>query len=583
MTIRAVFFAIISSFLLFIVSISPSFAQSCTGTVTCCTQFKVVHTPPGCDPNCDPRFDPYCTQCTSTQQVCTDTSSYGCRVDGYGFCSFLTGASCIGGYSGSCYYTTPTCTWRAWSVCSAACDGGTRTRRDNCGNIQTSSCNTQPCNDPNTCDPNVWTITGTCSVSCGGGTAPTQNECGQTSNTSCNTQACSSPTPGCTWGSWSACSKSCGGGTRSRSDNCGNTETSACNTQACTTCTWGAWSACSRSCGGGTRTRRDNCGNRQTSACNTQACASPTPSPQQCNNNGTCDGFETSLNCPLDCPPQSSFPWWQASGAHTYAGQTAGLGIKSAIPRNCPTCDQQLIRRDLDNSALTDGFPITGGSGLSTNGFTNIRNIFVRGTTHDRLIEGYDYFYRLTDLGENPPDDFAGTAGDASKPTNGKRFYYRNGNLTIQRRWRVTRGETIVVFVRGSLTIRNINSLPRLIIVDPGGFLAFIVTGNINIGSNVGGNAPGSQVPNIEGVYIADNKIRVLGRGNARVADRKFIGAGTFVGHNGVELLRDFDDTSGGDADNDNIPVETFIFRPDFLWTWPLELSRSPLLWQEVN
>jgi len=71
--------------------------------------------------------------------------------------------------------------------------------------------------------------------------------------------------------------------------------------------------------------------------------------------------------------------------------------------------------------------------------------------------------------------------------------------------------------------------------------------------------------------------------GTASGGDKRFIGAGTFVGWSGVTLSRDFDDGGARKAENNTKPVDTFVFRPDLLMNVPDKMARSSYIWQETN
>ncbi len=96
------------------------------------------------------------------------------------------------------------------------------------------------------------------------------------------------------------------------------------------------------------------------------------------------------------------------------------------------------------------------------------------------------------------------------------------------------------------------------------------------------GNPVGSSgtitgnTPAVEGVYIAD---RIIIQGGLSGGDKKFVGAGTFVGWSGVTLGRSFADPLA----NDTNPSELFIFRPDFVQNVPERMTRPLYTWQETN
>ena len=115
--------------------------------------------------------------------------------------------------------------YSAWSACSAACNGGTKTRTNSCALVTTGL------------------------------------------STTCNTMDCCSSTSG-SWSSWSSCSADCGGGTKSRSKKlysdydgryCDTEyDSTSCNTTSCCSSTytdWDSWGSCDADCGTGTKYR----------------------------------------------------------------------------------------------------------------------------------------------------------------------------------------------------------------------------------------------------------------------------------------------------------------------------------------
>ncbi len=223
-------------------------------------------------------------------------------------------------YGGACGVTEmetectqePCCTflgWGEWSDCSEPCGPGIQIRRMNmtgmlCPDpenplyIETRECNKEPC-----CTDMGWNEWSVCSATCGPGTKtrrmnvtglrcpdpedPSRNEVNECTNGRCCTTGA--------WSEWSACSDICGGGTQTRTRTldglCGPEvvaiERRVCNTEPCCTYTeWGTWSDCSAECSGGFQTRRrDGTGPRcpppssslmmETRMCNSGACCIP--------------------------------------------------------------------------------------------------------------------------------------------------------------------------------------------------------------------------------------------------------------------------------------------------------------------
>jgi hypothetical protein len=113
----------------------------------------------------------------------------------------------------------------------------------------------------------------------------------------------------------------------------------------------------------------------------------------------------------------------------------------------------------------------------------------------------------------------------------------------------------------------------------------FIANGDITVTSNVGysdiqTDASQANIASVEGVFVADGVLTIGGQ--TGVTDRKFIGAGTFVGWGGVDLQRNFDD---GDSPqlNNNAATEVFIFRPDLLINAPKAVKSAQMTWREVQ
>lgn len=219
---------------------------------------------------------------------------------------------------------------------------------------------------------------------------------------------------------------------------------------------------------------------------------------------------------------------------------------------------------------------------MQADGYYTPRNLVALGSRLTRYKEGYDFFYRKSGLGLAPTDAFTSSYTSATKPTTAG-IHYSNQDLTIQEPWSISSTESYVIFVNGNLTIQDPTNAGALITVDEGGFLAFIVRGDILIDASVGHANPATATPNLEGVYIADQTIQVLSDSNAATSDRRFIGAGSFIGWTGVTLQRDFDDGGSGSSSSLTTPSELFIYRPDLLYTAPAFMLSPHSIWQETN
>jgi hypothetical protein len=311
--------------------------------------------------------------------------------------------------------------------------------------------------------------------------------------------------------------------------------------------------------------------------------------PDSCPDNA-CTGFETCESCPQDCGIcilAGNQPWWQVSNGNIFAGSATGTVAQSNIFEgdSCvsPDCIAQLIYGDDTATTQSEGVAITGGGYINANGFINTENSQAIGTAPSRYRENYTFFYRNSDLGLNPSNDFAGQENDIQEPITTKAAYFHAGDVTLQSAWNVTAGESYVIFIDGNVTIADPSNVNQLITVEEGGFLAFIVSGTITISEDVGNETLADTTANIEGIYVADGLITIESRGEASGGDDRFIGEGTFVSWTRVAMERDFSDGAGREAENQSYPTESFIFRPDLVINTPEILTRPHSIWQETN
>jgi hypothetical protein len=269
-------------------------------------------------------------------------------------------------------------------------------------------------------------------------------------------------------------------------------------------------------------------------------------------------------------------PWYQTKNGLLYAGQTSGTAIKSDIPLTCSAatgCTPYLTTKNTDGTANTSGIPITGGGSIGT-AFTNLsedqRADSAVGSSSTGPLEDYDYFYtQLYSMGSNPATDFTGAKPGAA-PANQK-AYYAAGDVSTSGTWTVNSGESYVIFVNGNLTV----TAP--ITVAQGGFLAFIVKGNIVVQNTVGQVAPTSIISVMDGLYYANGTLTI--QGGKVGGDLKFIGEGSFVARQGIQLQRAYASL----ATNQTKPTELFTFRPDLIVNMPARMLKPQMLWQEVN
>ncbi len=327
--------------------------------------------------------------------------------------------------------------------------------------------------------------------------------------------------------------------------------------------------------------------------------------------------------------------WWQTWGGSIFGKTSLGSSIpESSSPcENSAYCFNHLVAFNRSFNSLdpkSAGVAVTGASSVETGIDSRYSEASLskgsaaenpRATNQEiesATIENYTYFVIGSDLGipTSPTGSDTHTAADfrAKLASDGQTVadadvVYYNGSLTLDlgapvgnpsAKVSISGSEKYVVFVPGDLTITgppdysSTGNHERLISVAKGGYLAFIVGGDITVASSIGYDDPDGDfadeevaqltTPNLEGVYIASGEL-IIDTNNA--GDFKFVGAGTFVGWRGVQLPRKFDGDSSGTHPrrelNNRSPTELFIHRPDFVTNTPAFMMKPQLTWQEVR
>jgi|GEM_PF-6990059 len=303
--------------------------------------------------------------------------------------------------------------------------------------------------------------------------------------------------------------------------------------------------------------------------------------------------------------------WWQTYGGNVYSKDAIETKIPVATCNlNPATCQSALIVGSV-NSA---GFAVLGDGGVLKTDAEGSDAYVQSSGSRTTAIGAYaigvdpgqeDYAFFLNNVGSqitNAASLAEIKTGITAMAADTIKFYAYTGggDLVIDKNigsvpLSISGNKRVIIFVPGNLSFTNTsgNTTPKLTDVPVGSVLMFIVQGNIIVDSSVGytdtTTNPTTAQPNLTGIFVADGQIVIQSDGNLAVADRKFIGAGTFVGWggagsgntNGIDLRRSFQDATGL-AKNATNPAEAFVYRPDFLLNFPVELKTAYYNWAEI-
>ncbi|OGJ37644.1 MAG: hypothetical protein A3A82_01895 [Candidatus Pacebacteria bacterium RIFCSPLOWO2_01_FULL_47_12] len=300
-------------------------------------------------------------------------------------------------------------------------------------------------------------------------------------------------------------------------------------------------------------------------------------------------------------------PWWQARGGLVYSRWTvsnlpisASTGDPLTACANAGSdCTPYLVTGLLSGIAESAGLPlgpttIPAGYGTNHPGDYGLVNDH---TDAGLARENYAVLSRRFDLAaaQQITADTIAVAPSGAALQSDAEVYFSDHNLAIflSGNWSISNADNdrkVVLFVDGDVVLTN--TATESIKVPEGNFFAIIASGNITFSSDVGiPVTPGdtaamySLETEYEGVFIADGILTIDAYTDDSYAERKFIGAGSFVGWSGVNLPRNFEaegvPLSG--TLNNSVPTDTFIFRPDFILNTPELMKRSTFNWREIN
>lgn len=235
--------------------------------------------------------------------------------------------------------------------------------------------------------------------------------------------------------------------------------------------------------------------------------------------------------------------WWQVSGGNVHGE----LGIKSSIPANLPT-EQSLILPESSEGnrrgVLSYGALVSEMLGVNTNAkvSTSLWQVL---SNYNGVIYDYDYFNLL--FKKYATTTWNGSSG-ISYDDGGKGYEIVKvagpvANLTFN----PIGTQKIIFLVDGNVTVG------ANIVVPVGAYMAVIASGDISFATNV---------TRVDGWYLADNiNVRCKDLNVDLVCDKtdsQFLGNGSFVGWQGINLTRDRDGVLNAAG-----PSELFTYRLD--------------------
>lgn len=327
--------------------------------------------------------------------------------------------------------------------------------------------------------------------------------------------------------------------------------------------------------------------------------STPTPTPT---NTPTPTATPTITPTPT---PATIDAWWQIQGGTAYS---SGL-MSSMLPE--PTPPVYLL--DKINGSLTSlsaGLPMCGAplcdvtigtwpfENHPSANFTTVSDYGAAIGSSNTVCatNSFDTFAEMLDLGSATNQGSGGPSTVTSfnnlftnaDSRTGYKLYYHPGDLSIDINndaglWNIPAGSKVIVVVGSSsdptpstLNIGDTGTNSHMTL-PTSSYLGFYVNGNITFEQTVGNvRADTSDLANVRGVFFStDGQIIIEGVpvANRPTDELRFVGQGTFIGCDGVQLNRDFEDTTN--------KTEVFQYNPNLLNSVPEVLQEAHITWQE--
>ncbi len=282
------------------------------------------------------------------------------------------------------------------------------------------------------------------------------------------------------------------------------------------------------------------------------------------------------------------FPWKNAWFQTSDGDIHVNSDVQSIIPASCilPNCSPVLSEKGTGGTpgvVSTKGNVSLGNDNLTAK-VSDPQNWKVTSETTENLTgfganaTRYDYAYFSGKFSNLTSTNFTGggkpTCPGGSTPGGSTYCLYKSTSaVRINGSWTLNATDKYIFLINGDLTIDA-----GSITVADGGFLAFIVNGNLVITKTLGVNNVNSKAQkSLDGIFIADHFLDTTDDGTlSRTKTKRLNATGMFIAYDGINLYRNLS------LDNNLNPAEYFVYRPDFLVNFPPAFGINRLTWQEV-
>lgn len=274
-------------------------------------------------------------------------------------------------------------------------------------------------------------------------------------------------------------------------------------------------------------------------------------------------------------------PWWQVKD-----GDVSAVGdLNSDVPPGGPFFD-------VVGTGGYPGVPGYGGTTSLTTPKVSVTGWLANSAISSTKTYNSTYFLNaipadvtvangtLTEIDPGNPSIAGSTFESGGTAADGFYWYEYDGtgtDLTINSDVNVNSGEAgrkvILIVKNANLNIGgNINFTHGTTVTGSGLFMV-VTTGNIVVGSGVGGG--GGTPANLEGVYVADGQFESCPAGDT--CDSQLWIRGSVAAYGGYSLQRDV-----GAALNTTTPSEVFEYAPELDLMFPSKLANYVINWREV-